>query len=64
MKSSSRSDQIVEVDEGNFWLNHPKLSQVAWSIGAFSAREGRTESIDGTQCGGTELTLQLSADGQ
>ena len=51
--------QVVHVDERHLWLYHPELCQVTGSVGVLCT-ERRTEGIDSTQGGGSQLSLQLA----
>ena len=55
--------QTVHIQESNLWLYHPELSQVARSITVLCT-EGWTEGVDSTECRSTQLTLQLTGNGQ
>ena len=55
--------QTVHVEECNLRLYHPELGQVARRVAVLCA-ERRAEGIDGTQCRGTQLALQLTRHGQ
>ena len=54
---------VLDVVKGHFGLDHPELSQVARSVAVFGAERG-TESIDVAKSHSTQLTFQLSGNGQ
>ena len=49
----------MEIHESNFGLNHPKLCQVAGSIGVLCT-EGRAKGVDCAQSSRTQLTFELA----
>jgi len=54
---------IGQVSEGNLRLNHPKLGQMAGSVGVFSS-ESRSEGVDVTHSTVVVLNCQLTRDSE
>ena len=55
--------QFFLVEECHFGFNHPEFSKVTWGV-AVLGTERRTESVDGSECCGSEFAFELTTYGE